>query len=374
MTTTDKPPQSFETVVPLLAENVTIDKRTVESGGVRVHVRTSSRDLSVDEILAREHVEIQRVPVNLIVDAAPPVREEGDTTIISIVEEVVVVERRLMLKEEIRIRRVQSSDSYHETIVLREQQALIERIAAPELAKHDDALPARTFSTSINPGITPMDEQTIVAIYDTPAHAAIAVQDLEESGIPSSAITQHARAGTAAGSSGYTEAPAREQGFWSSLFGADPESEHDTHVYDRSLASGSTVVTVKVPESHISEVTNILESHGPVDIDERASTYGLVQGSALATNPTPMPASRAGTTGEEVIQLSEETLAVGKRAVNRGTTRVRRYVIETPVEEQISLRDETVSVERPGGVTGNSDSSKPSAAARFCSNGIGSLP
>ena len=55
--------------------------------------------------------------------------------------------------------------------------------------------------------------------------------------------------------------------------------------------------------------------------------------------------ARAGTT-DEVIPLSEETLQVGKRAVNRGTTRIRRYVVERPVEEQIRLRDETVSVFR----------------------------
>jgi uncharacterized protein (TIGR02271 family) len=55
----------------------------------------------------------------------------------------------------------------------------------------------------------------------------------------------------------------------------------------------------------------------------------------------------AGRPGEsEAIPLTEETLAVGKRAINRGTTRVRRYVVETPVEEQVALRDETVSIER----------------------------
>ena len=32
--------------------------------------------------------------------------------------------------------------------------------------------------------------------------------------------------------------------------------------------------------------------------------------------------------------------------VNRGTTRIRRFVVETPVEEQVSLRDEHVSIER----------------------------
>jgi len=53
-----------------------------------------------------------------------------------------------------------------------------------------------------------------------------------------------------------------------------------------------------------------------------------------------------GTGREDVIPLSEEELAVGKRRINRGTTRVRRYVVETPVEEAVSLRDETVSVDR----------------------------
>ena len=50
--------------------------------------------------------------------------------------------------------------------------------------------------------------------------------------------------------------------------------------------------------------------------------------------------------GEGTIQLSEESLVVGKRMVNRGSTRVRRYVVETPVEEQVSLHDERVVVDR----------------------------
>jgi uncharacterized protein (TIGR02271 family) len=49
---------------------------------------------------------------------------------------------------------------------------------------------------------------------------------------------------------------------------------------------------------------------------------------------------------EEVIPLAEETLVVAKRTVNCGTTRIRRYVVETPVEQQVSLYDEKVIVER----------------------------
>jgi len=49
---------------------------------------------------------------------------------------------------------------------------------------------------------------------------------------------------------------------------------------------------------------------------------------------------------EEVIPLAEETLIVGKRVVESGTTRVRRYVVHTPVEQQVALYDERVVVER----------------------------
>jgi uncharacterized protein (TIGR02271 family) len=60
--------------------------------------------------------------------------------------------------------------------------------------------------------------------------------------------------------------------------------------------------------------------------------------------PRDIPTNRSK--DEQRMQLAEEELAVGKRAVNRGTTRVRRYVVETPVEEQVNLRSESVSVER----------------------------
>ena len=59
-------------------------------------------------------------------------------------------------------------------------------------------------------------------------------------------------------------------------------------------------------------------------------------------DPHDQPSSQA----EEVIPLAEETLIVGKETVTSGTTTVRRFVVETPVEQQVSLYDEKVIVER----------------------------
>ena len=57
-------------------------------------------------------------------------------------------------------------------------------------------------------------------------------------------------------------------------------------------------------------------------------------------------AKAVGAGGEEVLALSEEQLTVGKRLVNRGTSRIRRFVVETPVEEAVTLHSEQVSIER----------------------------
>ena len=66
-----------------------------------------------------------------------------------------------------------------------------------------------------------------------------------------------------------------EKGFWASLFGGEPD--HDTAVYGRSIDSGATVVTVKVPADRYDEAATILEKHNPVDIDERSTQYGLTR-------------------------------------------------------------------------------------------------
>jgi uncharacterized protein (TIGR02271 family) len=196
-----------------------------------------------------------------------------------------------------------------------------------------------------------MTDETIVAVYDTSEHAALAVRDLEAAGVPSGAISRHAEGGVTTESSTTAAAPVHEKGFWASLFGGEPEYEHDTTVYDRSLKGGSTVVTVKASEQHLTQVMEILERHNPVDMDERASSYGLVKGEApAAATASPTVASGRDTTmskgGEEVVPLSEEQLTVGKRLVNRGTTRIRRFVVETPVEEAVTLHSEHVSVDR----------------------------
>jgi uncharacterized protein (TIGR02271 family) len=57
------------------------------------------------------------------------------------------------------------------------------------------------------------------------------------------------------------------------------------------------------------------------------------------------PCASASST-EEVIPLAAENIEIGKRMVDRGATRVRRYVVEWPVEREVTLHGERVTIER----------------------------
>lgn len=130
-----------ESVLPLYSEDVAFTRQKVERD-VRVHIHTTGHDEVIDEPLVHEKVEIQRVAIGRPVDVAPPIREEGDTTIISVVEEIVVVERRLILKEEIRLRRVRTTEQHREVVTLRDQQIVIEQAEPGKKMRDRDLEPA----------------------------------------------------------------------------------------------------------------------------------------------------------------------------------------------------------------------------------------
>lgn len=59
---------------------------------------------SADSLL-REDCEVERVTVQRYVDKPEEIRMDGDTLIVPLMEEVLVVEKRLMVREELHIKR-----------------------------------------------------------------------------------------------------------------------------------------------------------------------------------------------------------------------------------------------------------------------------
>ena len=114
-------------VIPLVEERVSATKREIETGRVRVHTRVEEREEIVRAELARENVEVERVPMSIEVTAVPDTRQEGDVTIIPVVEEVLVVTKKLMLVEEIRLRRTRTIEEHERPVMLDRERAEIER-------------------------------------------------------------------------------------------------------------------------------------------------------------------------------------------------------------------------------------------------------
>ncbi|GJD96110.1 DUF2382 domain-containing protein [Methylobacterium iners] len=195
--------------------------------------------------------------------------------------------------------------------------------------------------------------QTVTAMFDNRSDAEAAIQKLTSAGVAGTAIrllpeTAPATTTTTTASSAYDHRR-DERGLWSSLKDALLPDE-DRYTYAEGMNRGGTMLTVSAEEGHISRVLDILEEHGAVDLDEREASWrkeGWSGYSAAGSTSTAQATGRTGSTGDtESIPVVEERLNVGKRATELGRVRVRSYVVETPVTEQVTLHNETVQVER----------------------------
>jgi uncharacterized protein (TIGR02271 family) len=119
--------QNTYMVIPVLAEELEIGKRQVTTGTVQINKRVHQREELVDLPTTRHEVQVERVPVNRLVDAPPPVRYEGDTMIIPVLVEELVIEKRLRLKEEVRVTQVQSEQREQRRVTLREEEVEVNR-------------------------------------------------------------------------------------------------------------------------------------------------------------------------------------------------------------------------------------------------------
>jgi stress response protein YsnF len=117
-------------VIPLVEERVSATKREIEIGRVRVHTTVEEREEIVRAELARDTVEVERVPMSVEVSSVPETRQEGEVTVIPVVEEVLVVTKKLMLVEEIRLRRTRTVEEHARPVTLTRQRAEIERKAS----------------------------------------------------------------------------------------------------------------------------------------------------------------------------------------------------------------------------------------------------
>ena len=211
-----------------------------------------------------------------------------------------------------------------------------------------------------------MTTMTLTALYDTRGEADQAVERLtREAGVAPANVTVTTQETTASSSVAVSE-PGEGTGFLASLKSMFMPDD-DRHAYSEAIRRGGFLLTAQVEQASSERAMDILEENGAVDLNGRQETWRaegwtapqgtmaaqtLADGTVVATAPavstvapaTVTPAVAAGQ--DETISLVEERLRVGKRAVEGGRVRVRSYVVETPVQEQVTLHEENLSIER----------------------------
>jgi uncharacterized protein (TIGR02271 family) len=119
-------------VIPVIAEELDVQKQVVETGKVRVRKVVHERETVVDEPLLRDEVEVEHISVNRAVDGPISIRYEDDTIIIPIMEEVLVVQKQLILKEEIHIRKRRIETHHPQQVTLRREEVHIDHLEPNE--------------------------------------------------------------------------------------------------------------------------------------------------------------------------------------------------------------------------------------------------
>jgi stress response protein YsnF len=113
--------------IPIVEEEAEVIKRSAQTERVTVHTFADEERLVVRDEVRREHVEVTRIPVDREVAEAPPIRTQGDLTIVSIVEERLVVEKRLFVVEELHLRRTTATEQVELPTTLRRTRVEVER-------------------------------------------------------------------------------------------------------------------------------------------------------------------------------------------------------------------------------------------------------
>lgn len=114
-------------VVPLAEEQLHVGRQRRETGKVVVRKVVYEQEHTIDQPVLEEVVEVERVPIDQLVNAPPPTRQEGDTIVMPLVEEVFVVEKRLRVREEVRITRHRREVSKPQRVTTRREDVEVER-------------------------------------------------------------------------------------------------------------------------------------------------------------------------------------------------------------------------------------------------------
>ena len=387
-------------VLSIAAERLHVGRR-LTTRRVRVRMTATTVNEPVEALLQRRDLVVERVATDREVTEAPQPRQEGDVLIVPVVAERLV--KRLFVVEEIHIRQHRTQQAFTQTVPLRTEQAIIEEDTMAEPTT--DLAPAGHDVHLYDPNI---HDNQIVAIYDTRAQAEAARTALTNAGVDNGAIEvidkEASTAAPHADQAGFWGtikslfAPDEDAHAYGTAMG---RGHAMVIVYPAQTANRRQIIDVLESTSPLDFDAKLEEwrqagydySHAGQDSIRTETPTGAATGSsdsamgavmpagaggalmagvmpvtdtaapAITARTTAAPATIAGMTTREgtvvpapanvaamgagdTIKVLQERLRVGKREVAAGTVRVRSYVVERPVEEQVRLHEERINVRR----------------------------
>lgn len=375
--------QNADRTIALAEESVVVTKRRVVTRTVQVRTLTDMVEDSVEADLTTTDAVIERLPVGRIIDAVPQTRVENGVTIVPVFEEVLVIERRIRLVEELHIRPETTSASVRLPVTVRRQRAVVNRLPVGDSTTsppHEGTTPM----SNMNTDAAMTYDRTITAFFDSRSDAEVAVERIVEAGVARHAVKMVEGADPMTGAT-TTAAPVEERSFFDKL-GDFFMPDEDRHTYAEGLRRGGYFVSVPTTVGNRDKILDILDDEGTVDMNERETAWrsegwsGTETGYAASTGGSAMATGSAikdaglvardetyartedtkayraadadrsakalGANRDGTIEVVEENLRVGKRDVSHGRVRVRSYVVEDAVSQDVNLRSERVEVER----------------------------
>ena len=114
--------------------------------------------------------------------------------------------------------------------------------------------------------------------------------------------------------------------------------EPDSSIYLEGVRIGGTLLTARADGDRMQRAAEIMSGYNMVNIQDRARDW-------RAANAD-LPEMATTGSNSNVLDVIEEDLEIGKETVERGRMRAYSVVTEKPVEENVSLREETIRVQR----------------------------
>jgi uncharacterized protein (TIGR02271 family) len=176
--------------------------------------------------------------------------------------------------------------------------------------------------------------QAVIGVFKDYSEAEAVAEDLRQHGFEMRDVRLLSRMKEAAGQlggAGAATAAATEQEF-EGIAVSDEERRH----YEDRLSKGRSIVIAKAAGERAREAADIMMRHGAGREEEEA--LGEPREEAML--------GREAREGETTIPVVEEELKVGKREVSRGGVRIYAHTEEVPVEEEVKLKGERITVER----------------------------